>query len=479
MKLDNLLGTLAIVGLLGACSSDHGQNSDSLFDEGNADGSATRSNEPPGMQGDSGPATSDDAAPPDHDANAPAGDDPQEAGGGPEGGAADDGESRPGAHDDDGGGGEASVDEPSSGGIGGMPASGGSAGTTASAGASAGSGGSGPNTASGGSGSNAGSGGSGPNTASGGSGEVAASAGSSGTASNGGAGGLAGSGATGGATGGGGSEGVAGSPSGDDDDDDGGSELDPEFLFTKETFGGNGRTCATCHSATTGTINPEQVEALYAVNPSDPLFRSIDSDDGAGSDYTQLRQRATFRVTIDLPAGVHLASDASVTSVTFRRGVPSTINTPALDPVLMWDGRQPDLTSQALSAALGHAQATVTPTAEQLKLITEFEQGPAFFSNDLLRAYAQGGTTPTWPPGVTEAEKRGRRWFAQDPAAPRFNICGMCHGGPMLNETQANSGCRSESTFKPSTSPSSTRSAIRPISSASPIRTTPARPSRS
>jgi hypothetical protein len=33
--------------------------------------------------------------------------------------------------------------------------------------------------------------------------------------------------------------------------------------------------------------------------------------------------------------------------VTVRRGVPSTLNTPALDPVLMWDGRQPNLEAQA------------------------------------------------------------------------------------------------------------------------------------
>jgi cytochrome c peroxidase len=106
----------------------------------------------------------------------------------------------------------------------------------------------------------------------------------------------------------------------------------------------------------------------------------------------------------------------------------------------MWDGRAPDLMAQALGAITGHAQATVTPSETQLELITEFEQGPAFFSSDLLRSYADGGPEPTWPAGVTDAEQRGRRWFAQDSAAPRFNICGQCHGGPMANTTQANSG---------------------------------------
>jgi cytochrome c peroxidase len=106
----------------------------------------------------------------------------------------------------------------------------------------------------------------------------------------------------------------------------------------------------------------------------------------------------------------------------------------------MWDGRAADLMEQALGAILGHAEATVTPTQAQLESIADFEHGYDFFSSDLLRAYSQGGAAPTWPAGATEAEQRGRRWFAQDGAAPRFNICGQCHGGPMTNETQSNSG---------------------------------------
>jgi cytochrome c peroxidase len=196
----------------------------------------------------------------------------------------------------------------------------------------------------------------------------------------------------------------------------------------------------TCHTAGTGTVSPDQVQALYATTPDDPLFRPVDSDDGAGTDYTELRARATFRVSIPLPPGVSLASDPSATSVVLRRGVPTTINSPALDPVIMWDGREPTLTSQAADAIAGHAQGTLVPTDAQLELIAGFEQGPDFFSSDLLRDYDQGGAEPTWPPGVTDSEQRGRRWFAQDSAAPRFNICGQCHGGPMANTTQSNSG---------------------------------------
>jgi hypothetical protein len=41
----------------------------------------------------------------------------------------------------------------------------------------------------------------------------------------------------------------------------------------------------------------------------------------------------------------------------------------------MWDGREPSLSSQALDATLGHAQASTAPTADQLTQIVNFESG--------------------------------------------------------------------------------------------------------
>ncbi|MEI9936640.1 MAG: hypothetical protein WDO69_05400 [Pseudomonadota bacterium] len=293
------------------------------------------------------------------------------------------------------------------------------------------SGASSPSTGASGSGGFSGGGSSGAPASGGASGGGASSGGAAGVGNSlsAGAGGLANN------AGSGGSAGTGGAPDG-------------QYLFTHETFGGNGRSCVTCHTAETGTIGSAQVQALYAANPNDPLFRSIDSDDGAGNSYTLLQQRATIRVTIPLPAGVKLVSDPSATSITLRRGIPTTINTPALDPHLMWDGREPDLVSQARDAILGHAQATVTPTMAQLQLITQYEQGPTFFSSDLLRQYAAGGPAPTWPAGTTDSEKRGRRWFVQDSGGSRFNICGQCHGGPMTNEIQSNAGLVTGSHFQ-------------------------------
>ncbi len=56
-----------------------------------------------------------------------------------------------------------------------------------------------------------------------------------------------------------------------------------------------------------------------------------------------MTEEATVLVRIPLPANVRLANDPAARSVVVRRGIPSTLNTPALDPVLMVDGRQPDL----------------------------------------------------------------------------------------------------------------------------------------
>ena len=53
-------------------------------------------------------------------------------------------------------------------------------------------------------------------------------------------------------------------------------------LFERETFGGNGRTCVTCHSRETGTFNPKDAQQRFAHNPQDPLFLADGSDDGRG-----------------------------------------------------------------------------------------------------------------------------------------------------------------------------------------------------
>lgn len=202
-------------------------------------------------------------------------------------------------------------------------------------------------------------------------------------------------------------------------------------LFEKETFDGNGRTCATCHGKHTGTVSPSEAQARFAADPNDPLFRSIDSDDGSGDSYTRLLEDATILVTLPLPSGWALADDPGATSVTVARGIPTTLNVPSLDDIFMADGRNDTLEEQALGAVNAHYEPGRQPTESELEAIADHQQTNKFFSNNTLRKWANGGPPPELPPGNTESEIRGRQWFVPSAAG----VCSHCHSGPMLNET--------------------------------------------
>jgi hypothetical protein len=208
-------------------------------------------------------------------------------------------------------------------------------------------------------------------------------------------------------------------------------------LFERETFGGNGRTCATCHGSTTGTLSPEEVVRRFEREPHDPLFLADGSDNGEGQGVSRIKKDATILVRIPLPDNVTLANDPTARNVVVRRGVPSTLNTPALDPILMQDGRQPNLIAQAQGAIADHARATRAPSTKQLQLIAAFEQTPRFFSSASLLRFAYAGVEPKLPLGNTAAEKRGHRFFVDVEPSGDFKagLCAGCHSGPMLNET--------------------------------------------
>ena len=209
-------------------------------------------------------------------------------------------------------------------------------------------------------------------------------------------------------------------------------------LFQRETFGGNGRTCLTCHSRDTGTVSPKDARARFAANPHDPLFVHDGSDDGFGNGVTRMRTDATILVEIPLPANVHLKDDPYARSVTLRRGIPSTLNTPALDPVLMVYGRHRNLRVQAQAALHDHAQNTVKPSRLDLLLIAAFQQTRSFFSSPVLRHFAHGGPEPKLPEGRTASEKRGRHFFVDVPLtspSQKEGACAACHSGPMLNKS--------------------------------------------
>ena len=170
------------------------------------------------------------------------------------------------------------------------------------------------------------------------------------------------------------------------------------------------------------SMSPEREDTPWTtvqriIDKGDPDAFLIDDaldDDGVGT--TRVQTHATIRYTIPLPPWVSLADDPGATHVTVFRGIRSTLNTPALDPILLHDGRAPTLQEQALGAIHDHYQNTVEPTAAQLETIAEFQRTNAhFFSSDDLKAFAAGGPPPELPPGNTPAEQRGRTFLVDAP----------------------------------------------------------------
>jgi cytochrome c peroxidase len=220
--------------------------------------------------------------------------------------------------------------------------------------------------------------------------------------------------------------------------DPGGRAPNGRRLFERETFGGNGRTCQTCHGEETGTVSPEDARMRFRMDRHDPLFLHDGSDDGLGHGVRRMLTDATVLVTVPLAANVTLADDPGARTVTVRRGIPTTLNTPALDPVLMVDGRQPDLESQATGAILDHAQGA-GPSFAEVHAIAEFQKTRAFFSSPDLWRFARGGAAPQLPQGRTASERRGRRFFEDVPPDPAdgltSGLCAHCHSGPLMNTT--------------------------------------------
>jgi hypothetical protein len=175
------------------------------------------------------------------------------------------------------------------------------------------------------------------------------------------------------------------------------------------------------------------------IDKADPddrfLIHGALDNDGVGT--TRVQAHRTIRLTIPLPPWVSMADDPGATHVTVFRGIPSPMNTPALDPILNHDGRPAAVQEQALGAIHDHYQNTVEPTTAQLDAIAEFQRTNAhFFSSDALKGFAAGVfTPPELPPGITPAEQRGSTFLVDAPFDPpsKNGICALCHSGPMLN----------------------------------------------
>lgn len=193
-------------------------------------------------------------------------------------------------------------------------------------------------------------------------------------------------------------------------------------LFSEETFGGNGRTCATCHEPVNEfTISPALVQSRFAKDPSGPLFRPIDSNDGAGQDFSNLLNHALVTVRVPLHDNVTIQGNPEQRTITVWRGTPTIANV-ALTAPYLHDGGVATLEDQAAGAIENHMQPSRKPSKHELDSIARFQEET--FYPLRMRSLLDPNEIMDMPPGFTipvtsAAALRGRDLFDQH--------CSRCH----------------------------------------------------
>jgi cytochrome c peroxidase len=187
-------------------------------------------------------------------------------------------------------------------------------------------------------------------------------------------------------------------------------------FFTK--LGTNNRTCASCHVASDGwSITPVNLQQRFqSTQGTDPIFLPIDGANCPSADVSTLDAKTTayslllnsglIRMTLPMPANAEFSiisindpyqcpETTATQPALYRRPLPST-NLKFLNGV-MWDGREPDLQTQAKDATLVHAQPSGPPTDAQLQAIVNLEsstftaQSVDSAAGDLTAQGANGG----------------------------------------------------------------------------------------
>ncbi|SPF45557.1 conserved exported hypothetical protein [Candidatus Sulfopaludibacter sp. SbA4] len=164
-----------------------------------------------------------------------------------------------------------------------------------------------------------------------------------------------------------------------------------------EALGANGRACVTCHQPSNAmSVSAAALrERWKETGGKDPIFAAVDGSNCPDlaqemeSSHSLLLERGLFRIFLPWPprgvrpefrievvrdpTGCNKGGDISL----YRRPrIAANLDTIVAGPrgmSFMADGREPSLTSQAISAILVHEQAGTHPTLEQLRKIVEFE----------------------------------------------------------------------------------------------------------
>lgn len=223
-------------------------------------------------------------------------------------------------------------------------------------------------------------------------------------------------------------------------------------------LGTNGRACITCHQPTYGMTlsGASMIERWNITDGKDPVFDAFDGSNcpdlpqDKESSHSLLLKRGLFRIPISWPPKnadgspkpleftIEVVRDSTgcntsaqyglksaqptisvyrrprpasnlkyVTSggraILLKNGTLADVDPTTGEPVamnLMSDGREPTLRAQAVSAIMGHEQASIAPTKEQLDKILEFEsqvymaQAAHIFAGALAQTGGPAGLGP-------------------------------------------------------------------------------------
>ena len=178
-------------------------------------------------------------------------------------------------------------------------------------------------------------------------------------------------------------------------------------LFFEETFGGNGRTCGTCHPTPTLVLTPADIAELP---PDDPFFAGVMDFD------PEMARKGMIRY----PLG---GASLSEPEVTVFRAIPTVRNLRHTGPFTT-DGRATTLQEQATEATLLHLLDGAVdepgerlPTPEELDAIAAFQEAMTEPEDGRLGF----GRLP-------EAARQGRKLFFGKAA------CTECHLPPLFTD---------------------------------------------
>lgn len=175
-----------------------------------------------------------------------------------------------------------------------------------------------------------------------------------------------------------------------------------DLVFFEETFGGNGRTCGTCHPRPNLVLTPEDIAAL----PRNDLVFVGKLD---------VNRKFIGRALFQYPLG---GTSMLKPDIQVQRAVLGIFNLPRTDPFLT-DGRADDLREQIPEAVLLHFHDGVLNRGKRMPTRQEIED---------LVAFMESVQSPSDPGGPGPLAAQGQGLFFGSAG------CGICHFGPVFTD---------------------------------------------